>query len=203
MSFGTAQVIRKVNPGAANVLYGPPKLPPGFAEWVASLEAPPEPDYGTDPGYYTDSGGGGGDTIIYEQAPAPPPYDPNTDPAFQQLMAQLGLQENTERTHATQRIAQAQLEGAVAAPRVLEQAELQKRNINQGWEGRGLFRSGARLRDLAVQERGTTQRLGDIERGTARQVTGINQALAEKINQLAGQRLDATFQARMRSGSPV
>lgn len=182
-----------------------PNLPPNFAEWLASLNQPPPepaPDYGPGPDYggYVVDGGGGGTTIIEAPAPpAPPPYDPNTDPAFQQLMAQLGLSENTARTQAAQKISDAQTEGTIASPRIQEQGAIQRRNISLGWEGRGLYRSGARLRDLAQQQSGETARLGDITRGTARQVSSINQTLQQQIDDLAAKRADANFQAKLRS----
>jgi hypothetical protein len=174
-----------------------PKMTPELAAYLASLGQAPPPE---EPTYYDDGGGYAADDGGGYGGPAPlPSYDPNTDPSYLNLMSQLGLAESQSRVRAGEAITRAKLEGAIAAPRIGEQGVETRRGINNNWEGRGLFRSGARLRDLAIQQRGETQRLGDLERGTANRVAGINTELDDQISQLAQKRAEAAFQATMRA----
>lgn len=168
--------------------YGAPAgwYPDGRGGWT---QTPPQPA----PGPYDggDGGGGGGGVL--------PPYDPATDPSYQQLLAQLGLSETRARAAAAQKIGNLQSDALLAGPRIQEAGIETRRGIDFGAENRGMFRSGARLRDLALQRRGETQRLGDLERGTARQVAGVNQSLEGQIQDIANQRAQADFQARLRA----
>lgn len=153
---------------------------------------PPEEVYYDEGGGYDSGGGGGG------YAP-PPAYDPNSDPSYLALLAQLGLEEQRIRNQATESVTRAKTDAAIAAPRIQEQGVETRRGINNNWEGRGLYRSGARLRDLAIQERGQTQRLADLERGTANRISGIGSELASGLAELAQKRTEAAFQASLRA----
>lgn len=189
----TLQQYQAQRSGQATGAYNPPpSLPfgPGFAEFLDAYNAAtaPAPDYGPDV-VYLDQGG----------PPALPqfkPYDPGTDPAFQALLAQLGLKETGLRTAAQEQISRAQGEAAVQRPRIAEQGVEQRRGVNLGFEGRGLFRSGERLRQLALQQRGQLQRLGDVDRSLAGRVAGINENLDAQIRDLALQRATAELTAR-------
>lgn len=179
-------------------------LPANFAEWLYSQQQMPDLSFLNEPMYeevyYDDGGYYDGPSVVYMQPPAPPPYDPATDPAFQALMAQLGLKGELLKMDTAKRIGEIQREGEIAAPRIKEQGVEQRRAIDYGWEDRGLYRSGARLRDLALQQRGETQRLADLERNTANQVAGLNRRQALDLHDIASQQAEASFQAKLRAG---
>lgn len=171
--------------------------PDQIDQFLASL-APQEPAPAPDPGYI-DYGGGGGDTYITQAAPVMPPYDPATDPSYQALLAQYGLSESLNRNTADQQKAQAGRQAATTIPRIQEQGIEQRRNIGLNAESRGMWRSGQRLRDLSLQQRGESQRLSDVNTGLADRMAGIDTGLQAKLNDLATQRVQAGFEAKLRS----
>lgn len=151
----------------------------------------PAPTDNTD---YGDQGG-------YDSAPARVPYDPYSDPSFQALIASYGLRADQARAAAAQRIGDLQTEGIIQAPRIQEAGIEQRRGISGNAEGRGLFQSGERLRNLSLQRRGEDQRLADLQRATARGVASTNQSLSQQLADIANQRAQSEFQARLAAGS--
>ena len=174
-------------------VYRPPSPQPDWEEIQRRIAeqqaADQQPDYGP-----VDYG------PMYDTGPAPaaaPPYDPAQDPAFQQLLAQLGIQETAARTQATRLTALAQEDAAIARPRITEQGIEARRGIDTGYEGRGLFRSGARLRSLAIQRRGEGERAGDLERTLSRRVAGVQGNLDTQLRDLAMRRATAQLQGSL------
>lgn len=169
---------------------GPPPgwYPSGETGWSQTPPPPAARSY--------DQGAGAGGTVVVA-----PPYDPATDPAYQQLLAQLGLKSTTLQTAAARRIGDIQTEGTIAVPRIQEQGIESRRGIDFSAENRGMFRSGGRLRNLAIQRRGEEQRIGDTARSVARQVAGVNTTLEGQLQDIATQKADAAFQARLRAGT--
>lgn len=162
-----------------------------FVAWLQAQQAAaaqPEPVY--DSGYYSDGGGG----YVGGYA-APPRYDPNTDPAFQALLAQLGHNEDLARQQVETQKAIAGRNAATQVPRIQEQGIEQRRNINFGAESRGMFRSGERLRNLSLQQRGESQRLADVYSGLADRNAALDLGLQSKINDIANQRVQANLEA--------
>jgi hypothetical protein len=185
---------------------GVPMPPPADAGWdwsfltdpsnpyLQAQQAPVYADDGGGGGGYADGGGGGG-------APAVPAYDPATDPAFQALLAQLNLKETMLRQQSQQKLDELGKQSRIAVPRIQEQGIEQRRGINYGHESRGLYRSGARLRDLSLQQRGETQKIGDVYDRLTSGAASIDRGLQSGILDLANQRAQANFEAKLRAGT--
>lgn len=154
------------------------------------------PDYNAPEFQPQDSGGGGGGG-----GSSRPFYDPNTDPAFQALLSSLGLQETQARTAAGGRMADIQAQLGLTIPRIMEQGVESRRGINQGFENRGFYRSGERLRTVGVQQSGEAQRVAATNLTAAQQQAEIQRALDAQIGALATQRAQAQLDAGMRSAS--
>lgn len=164
-----------------------------FVAWLQRQQAPaPAPDPGGYEMGYVDGGGG------YYGVPAAPRYDPNTDPAFQALLAQLGHNEDLARQQVETQKAIAGRNAATQVPRIQEQGIEQRRAINFGAESRGMFRSGERLRNLSLQQRGESQRLADVYSGLSDRMAALDLGLQGKINDIANQRVSANLEASMR-----
>lgn len=155
--------------------------------------ADPGPTYDDSGGYSYDDGGG------YASGGGLPPYDPATDPSYQALLAQLGLSETLARTTADQQKAQAGRQFATQIPRIQEAGIEQRRGIGFNAEARGMYRSGQRLRDLSLQQRGENERLTDNYTGLADRGASIDQGLQSKLNDLATQKVQAGFEAKLRA----
>lgn len=128
-------------------------------------------------------------------APSAPAYNPLSDPSYQTLLATLNMQEQQARAQYGQRSAMANTNAAVALPRIAEQGVEQRRGINFGAEARGMFRSGGRLRSLALQQRGEQERTADLQRQLANTLAGYQMDLDQQIMQIALKRADAAAQA--------
>jgi hypothetical protein len=194
---------------------------------VKGVAGPPPPDlsflndpnnpYYTDPNspFYIPQGGGGGyedGGVVYVDGggydggggggyPALPPYDPARDPAFQALLAQLNLNEGQARAAAEAQKAMISRQAANAVPRIQEAGIEQRRGINFNAEDRGMFRSGQRLRDLSLQQRSEQQRLADVYTNLADRNTNIDLSTQAKLNDIANQRVQAGFEAKLRAAT--
>lgn len=164
----------------------------GQTPYSGGQEQPPYQPPPEDPGF-PDDGSGSGSGF------ARPRYDPNADPSFQNLLSQLGLKETLSRNQAAQKIESLNTQLGVLLPRIAESGVEQRRGINFGAEARGVFRSGERLRNLALQQRGEQQRVADAQSALARQVAGVNSDLDTTIQQIAQERAQAQLEASMRA----
>lgn len=185
-------------PGSAYPAVAPTPNPvPGMIAYAppAPEAAPPAPDTSDLPQFQAlDHIGSGG------SAGAASPYDPNTDPSFQQLMRQLALQETTLRSNAAQSQAQAQEQAAILGPRVAQQGIQARQGISNQFEEHGTFRSGLKLQDLAQERQTEQQKLADIQRSAATATAAAQQGLNTGLGDLANQRATAQLQATLRSG---
>jgi hypothetical protein len=149
---------------------------------TAPAPAPAADYYG---GSYT---GGGGGAVISR-----PPYDVNADPSYQAFVAALDQMGETYRSQAAQKQAEYDRQLQDLLPRIAEQGVEQRKNISGAAESRGMFRSGERLRDIGLQQRGETQRVTDAQQATARSKTAVDQNLQQQIADLARQRAERAF----------
>lgn len=199
MPFGIPNSIAQYQGQRSGVLPGAynPNPPPVDLGWLRQYldDQAAQAQAAQDPGYY-DTGSGGGGGVVAAAAPA---YDPAADPSYQQLLAQLGLSESQARTTATQRIGEIGAEGAIAGPRIQEAGVQQRQGINNTWEGRGLFRGGARLHDLALQQRGESEKLADNTRSIADKTAAVNQDLQDKLDAISQQKAQAAFSATLKA----
>jgi hypothetical protein len=148
--------------------------------------------YGAEPTAPTYDGAAG-------TAVATAPYDPYSDPSFMALMAQLDAQETGLRTQAGQRTQDVSTQLASLLPRIAERGIEQRRGVNGGAAARGVYRGGARLRDLAIQQRGEQQQVGDAQGAAAKSIAGIQQELDAAVQALALERAQRLFEATSRA----
>jgi hypothetical protein len=129
-------------------------------------------------------------------APPRPPYDVNQDPSYLAFIAALDQQGTQAGAQRLARLSDADTQRTVYQPRIAEAGVEQRRRIGGSYETRGMFRSGARLRDVALQQRGEAQQQSDLERGVARSKTdaqlAYDQALADIARERATKALELT-----------
>lgn len=102
----------------------------------------------------------------------------------------LGFEESAARATAQQRTDDVQRRVAFTQPQIEEQGIEQRRDIDLGAEGRGLLSSGETQRDLALQARDETNRIGQLNLTGAEQVGGIQADLLGQIAALQRQQAE-------------
>lgn len=177
-----------IGTGATKALNLPTSISGAIAnQGMAAMGPAPEPyapePYDPGPGGYTISG--------YAPAPA---YDVYSDPSFLAFTAALDQAQAAAGADRVRRIADADRQVSTYKPRIAEAGIEQRRRINGSHETRGMFRSGRRLQDVALQQRSEGQQVSDLEAGAARAKsdaeTNYNAALAD----LARQRADRVLE---------
>lgn len=180
--------IRGLN-GAPTTAPGEIIANPNMDPWApppAPAEESYEDVYYDDGGYGSGSGGGGGR--------ARPPYNVNADPGYQAFLAAMGITEDSARRAATNRSAEIDEQLQSALPRIGEEGVEARRRIGEGYATRGVFRSGARLRDVALQQRAEGRAVTDATAAAARQKAQLNDTLQERIAQLARERSEKALE---------
>lgn len=155
----------------------------GIADAQAAQDPGPVYD---DSGSGSGSGSGGG-------APRPP-WDFNADPAYQSYLAALGVTDEQARRTGANRIAEVDQQLNSTLPRIAERGIEQRRQIGEGYATRGVFRSGARLRDVALQQRAENYAVSDAASAAARQKAGLTDAMQTQIAQLARDRAEKALE---------
>lgn len=180
-----------------------PRLAPQLAAVVGPLDALRRQQAAALAAYLGGSSGGssGGYSGGYsapEPAPPPPPPRMDDDPQFQMFMAEI----NAQRANADAE--RQRQEGFVNANRDMALADLTNRNplertnIMNAQESRGVFRSSATEEQLARQASSmaqrqnaldlqTRQRISDVQAQLAQQVANLNAQIAQARMQYAGQ----------------
>lgn len=141
--------------------------------------------------YYQDPGG---DFTISGAGAAPPPYNVYEDPAYLAFVAALDQQQQAAGADVIQRTAQVDQQLGTLLPRIAEQGVQQRRRISGDAEARGMFRSGARLRDVGLQQQGEAQRVTDANTQAAQQKTALQTAYQQQLADLARQRAEKVME---------
>jgi len=138
------------------------------------------------------SGSGSGYATAAYAAPAP--YNVNEDPSYLAFIAALDQAQTQAGSVRQQALADADTQLTTYKPRIAEAGVESRRGISGLHEMRGMFRSGARLRDIGLQQRAEGQQVADLERGVARAKTVANQNYDSAIADLARQRAERALQ---------
>lgn len=131
-----------------------------------------------------------------EPAPAPAPLAPlpqltlETDPSYLTYLRSIGLREEDARATAARQISRVQRDVAGAVPDIQEQGVEARRGIGDGFEARGVFRSGERLRDQALQQRDETKRIAGVYQQGADSESDLNFQRDQTISALSRERAE-------------
>ena len=135
------------------------------------------------------SGGGG----------AAPAYDPNSDPAYHTYLRSLDLQGEGAQRDAAGQMGQIDSDLSLRTPRIAEQGEEQRRNLDSRYEGRGMLRSGERLRTLALQQRAQAQQTTDLEADSTRRKADVQRNLEGRLSEIARLRAEQALNLSARN----
>lgn len=105
----------------------------------------------------------------------------SSDPTYQAYRRAMGFDEGSARADADLATAQQQVALDLARPEIAFQGREARRDINTGYEDRGMWGSGARLRDLAVQRRQQGAQLGQLEIQGATSIADLQRQMAAQI----------------------
>lgn len=128
------------------------------------------------------------------------------DPSYLAYLRALGFAEGEAQSSAADKLAGSANRVAFFRPEVEFQAGEERRSISQDHEARGMLRSGAHERALAVSRRGEQTRVGALELGAADEATSIQAELAREIVRLqtgaAETALQVAQKSYLRDGDP-
>jgi len=145
----------------------------------------PEQGYAYDPGP-------GGYTI--SGAPAAPAYDAYSDPAYLAFVAALDQQQAAYGADLQSRMGQVDSQLNTLLPRIAEQGVQQRDHISGSAEARGMYRSGARLKNISLQQQGEAQRVSDAQTAAAQQKSAMQSAYEQQLADLARQRAEKVME---------
>lgn len=132
------------------------------------------------------------------------PSSLDQDPTYLALRRAMGFDEGSTQANADLETTRAQTMLDLARPELAFQGAQQRRQINLGAEDRGMWGSGERLRDLAVQRRNQGAQLGQLEIQGANSIADIQRQMAQQIaagrRSYADQTLSAAGDAYLRGG---
>lgn len=103
------------------------------------------------------------------------------DPTYQAMRRAMGFDEGTASADADLATARNDVMLDLARPEIAFQGEEARRQISGGFEDRGMWGSGARLRELAVQRRNQGAQLGQLEVQGANSLADIQRTMAQQI----------------------
>lgn len=103
------------------------------------------------------------------------------DPTYQAMRRAMGFDEGSAQADADLASARTDVMLDLARPEIAFQGEEDRRTISSGFEDRGMWGSGERLRALAVQRRGQGAQLGQLEVQGANSLADIQRAMAQQI----------------------
>lgn len=142
-----------------------------LGDYAPAPEEPPAP---------IDTGGGGGGGSAA--------YDYTTDPVYAAYVAALDLDQTQRQQDTARRRDYLMADQTRLLDQTGQQGEQTRETISGAAESRGLFNSGARLRDLARQRSNQASREGQIREGTTRQSAELESQLAQYLAQQQLQR---------------
>lgn len=158
----------------------------GAGAAIGAVGAPaPEQGYAYDqgPSGYTISG-----------APAAPAYDAYSDPAYLAFVAALDQQQAAYGADLQSRMGQVDAQLNTLLPRIAEQGVQQRDRISGSAEARGMYRSGARLKNISLQQQGEAQRVSDAQTAAAQQKSAMQSAYEQQLADLARQRAEKVME---------
>lgn len=118
------------------------------------------------------------------------------DPVYLSYLRSTGYDEDSARMLAARQVDQMKRRVSMAIPGIQEQGIEQRRGIGNSFESRGVFRSGERLRQQALQQRGETSQIAGLQGELADNVGNIQIGLRDQIGRLANQRAEAAASAQ-------
>lgn len=118
------------------------------------------------------------------------------DPTYLSYLRSSGYNEDSARMLAARQVDQLKRRVSMAIPGIQEAGIEQRRGIGNSFEARGVFASGERLRQQALQQRAETSQIAGLQGGLADQVGNIEIGLRDQIGQLANQRGERAAQAQ-------
>lgn len=107
--------------------------------------------------------------------------DLSMDPTYQAMRRAMGFDEGQAKADADLAATRQDVMLDLARPEIAFQGEEARRQISLGAEDRGMWGSGERLRDLAVQRRNEGAQLGQLEVQGANSLADIQRAMAQQI----------------------
>lgn len=121
------------------------------------------------------------------------------DSAYLSYLRRLGAESQTARRHGRmrRRDLEAQFRGSERGIR--EEGIQQRRQIDEGAETRGIFRSGERLRGLARQRAREERQVGELARGLVSNVGSVNIGTQETLDRIARERAERELEAAARA----
>lgn len=115
--------------------------------------------------------------------------NPAMHPAYLAFLRALGLQNATDAVDAQAAIDRLNARAGLSREEIIDQGGIQREGIQGGYEARGLWRSGAKLRDLNRQRASEGRALGGVELNVADQSAQLISELARR--RAAGERQTA------------
>lgn len=115
------------------------------------------------------------------------------DPTYQAYRRAMGFDEGSAKANADLATAQQQVALDLARPEIAFQGREARRDINTGFEDRGMWGSGARLRELAVQRRQQGAQLGQLEIQGATSIADLQAQMAAQVAATRRQFADRTM----------
>ena len=112
------------------------------------------------------------------------------DPTYLQYLRALGLQEETARAVALRNMAAIGRQVQTATPEIARLGIIQRRQIGDNFEARGVFRSGTRQKRQAEQAAGEAYRVGSIQGQAADKMGEVQSNLDTTLSDLARQRAE-------------
>lgn len=103
------------------------------------------------------------------------------DPTYQAMRRAMGFDEGQTTADATLDTTKQQVALDLARPELAFQGREARRQISSGFEDRGMWGSGERLRDLAVQRRNQGAQLGQLNLQGATSIADIQRQMAAQI----------------------
>lgn len=131
---------------------------------------------GTDPGVDTGGGGSGGGSG------GGAVYDYTTDPTYAAYVAALDLDQAQRQATTSRQRDYLMSDQTRLLDQTAQQGEQSREGISGGYESRGLFNSGGRLRDISRQQSNQASREGSIRENATR---GVAELEAQMANYLA------------------
>lgn len=115
------------------------------------------------------------------------------DPTYQAYRRAMGFDSGAAQADADLATAQQQVALDLARPEIAFQGREARRGINSNFEDRGMWGSGARLRELAVQRRMQGAQLGQLEIQGATSIADIQRQMAAQVAASRRQFADRTM----------
>lgn len=172
---------------------GPQGIPYGVLSPNATVTNPDQVNLGLPAQYGTNqpaatpdtTGGGGGG------GGSGGGYDPSSDPTYQAYIANLDLTQQQQQADTARKIGDLQAAQTMNLGNIATAGQASQRNINGGYEGRGLYNSGARLNDLSIQSANQASQENQVKQGTATGISDLEAALANAVAQMSLKRQSA------------